>query len=243
MSMIINPYWFATAGGGGLDPGSFLAGLDWFLLADNISGNDNDPVVDWFDVSGANKHYGQNTSTNQPTLKKNIYNGHASVEFATNDKLLPDPNPRADTAQNTLIVVCTPSSTSNSYIFGGNGGDGNPSFISGFGGKAFEYFNTNSERATFAASASGLHVLTITRTDSTGNVVGYFDTTQVFSIPVVADNWANRAINELGANANAAGDDFYNGNAPCWIHFNQNHEGASGLADLIDEIISYYAIA
>jgi hypothetical protein len=243
MSMIVNPYWFAAGGGGSLDPGSYLAGLDWDLDADTISGNDGDAVVDWFDSSGAAKHYGQDTGASQPTLKKTLYNGHSAVRFATNDKLVADPNPAGFGSASTLIIVCTPSSTTNSYILGGSGSEGIPAIISGFASKAFEYYNTAGERQTFAASASGLHVLTLTRTDDSGNVIGYYDGTQVFSVAVNGSlDWTGLQITEIGNNGNAAGDNFYNGDVPRIIKFNQNHAGAAGLTNLHTAIKSFYGV-
>jgi len=234
----------AAAGDGGLNPGSFLAGLDWDMDPDMISGNDNDPVVDWFDVSGADKHYGQNTGTAQPTLKKNAYNGHACVRFATNDFLTQDPNPRTHSATNTLILVCTPGSGTE-YILGGNGGEGGVAIITQFGGIDFEYFYTSGgERATFASSAPGLHILTIARTDDTGNYKLYFDGTEVVSNAVNTSNdWNGNAIIDIGNNGNAAGDAFYNGDIAYIIHFNQNHAGTSGLDDLHDAIKARFGIA
>jgi hypothetical protein len=238
-------YKTSAAGGGGLDPGSFLAGLDWFLDADTISGNDGDPVVDWLDSGPDGRHYGQNTSTNQPTLKKNLYNGHAAVRFATNDKLVPDPTSRGYGAANTLVLVCTPSSTANSYILSGNGSGGEPALLSGFSSKAFEYYNVGgAERSTFATSASGLHILTVARTDDAGNCIGYYDGVQVFSVAVnTGADWSGHDIPEIGANGPASGDDYYNGDIAMIIKFNQNHAGASGLDDLHDAIKAYFTIA
>lgn len=198
---------------------SDITGLDWWLVGDDatISGV---PEFDWPDRSSANRPYGQNTVGSQPSITGTIYNGHKAVRFATDDKLIPDPNSRTMSSANTMIVVCTPSSTSNSYIFGGGGGGGIPAFISGFSGLAFEYFNSNSERATFASSASGLHILTVTRTDDSGNVVGYLDGVQVFSIAQDAGlDWLLREIKEIGANGNAGGDDFYNGDIAEILHW------------------------
>lgn len=170
------------------------------MVADEIAGSDGDPVVDWLDISGANKHYGQNTFSAQPVLKLNIVNGHAVVRFATNDRLLPDPNARGLAAANTMFVVATPSTTSDSYIFSCDQSEGTPAFISGFLSRSFEYFNGSGERDTFAASTSGFHILTVTRTDDSGNAVGYLDGVQVFSIAVsTSKDWATGSVSQIGS--------------------------------------------
>jgi hypothetical protein len=226
------------------NPGSFLAGLDWYLDADTILGNDGDPVVDWLDITSSHFDYGQNTVANQPVLKKAVYNGHNAVEFATNDMLLADPTPLTFGANNTLIVICTPSSVINSYIFGCIGSEGNPAFISNFSSTAFEYYNTGAERATFAASASGLHILTVARTDDSGSAKGYYDDDgEVFSIGVSTSNdWAANNIAQIGNNGNGAGDAFFSGRIAAMMHFNQNHAGAAGLANLLAAAVVWWGI-
>lgn len=246
MGFLLNPYITAAAGGGSLlNPGSYLSALDWDMDADQISGNDGDAVVDWTDLSAGAKHYGQNTSANQPVLKKNIVNGHAVVRFATNDKLVADPNPRTFGTASTLILVCTPTSTGSAYILGGSQGEGGPAFISGFSSKAFEYFYTSGgERATFSTTASGFHILTLTRTDDTGNYILYYDGVQVSSTAVNTGNdWNTQSVVEIGANGNASGDDYFNGDIAYIIHFNANHAGAAGLTDLHNALKSRFGIA
>lgn len=200
-----------------------ISGLDWWLYADTISGSDGDPVSSWTDQSGGGNNYSQSTAGSKPTLQTNEYNGHSAVRFATDDKMTGAFTFPATT--NTLVAVATPTSSGTSYLFGCNTSNGNPAFISGFnpgtGVKAFEYFNTNSERATFAASASGLHILIVTRTDDSGNAVGYFDGgSAVFSVAVsTVEDWRNHLITELGANASATGDNFFNGDIVELIHY------------------------
>jgi hypothetical protein len=210
-------YGSAAGGGGGFVP-TDIASINYWLTADSLVLSDGDPVVDWL-YSGT-KNYGQNTVSAQPTYKTNIVNGKPVVRFTTDDKLVADPTALTLATANTIIAVCTPSSTANSYIFGGDGGGGIPAFISGFGGKSFEYFNSNSERATFAASTSGFHILTLTRTDDSGNAVGYFDGASAFSIAVDTSlDFLLRNINEIGANGNAGGEDFYNGDIRHILHY------------------------
>lgn len=230
------------------DPSDYLSGLDWDLDADNISGNDGDPVTFWPDVGPDGLDYGQGglASSTNPTLKKAIYNGNAAVRFTTDDKLVNDPAPRGTGSANTLIIVCTPSSTTNSYLIGGNQIGGGPGFISGFGGKAFEYWSGNgAERATLATTASGLHILTVARSDSTGNVQLYYDGTALTPFAVNnSANWSGFSYQEIGANGNlAGGDDFFNGDICMILHFNQNHAGASGLDDLHDALKTRYGIS
>jgi hypothetical protein len=168
--------------------------LDFWLTADSLALSDNDPVVDWLDQSPSHLNYGQNSAGAQPKYKTNIVNGRPVVRFDGNDQLASDPTSLPWTTANTVIWCGSPSST-NGYLFA------EVAFISHFGGKAFEYFwpASGAERATFVASASGFHILTLTRTNGTGNYIGYFDGAQVFSNPVVASNWNGSGLQTIGA--------------------------------------------
>lgn len=195
-----------------------IASLDWWLTAESLSLNDGDAVVDWLDSSSAGKHYGQNSSTAQPVYKTGILNGRPIVRFTTDDRLVADPNARTLGTTNTMIVVCKPTTTSSSYIFSGTLSQGVPAFISGFSSKSFEYFNTSSERATFAASTTGFHILSLTRTDDTGNAVGYFDGASAFLPAVSATNdWNGASIQQVGA---FGAINFYSGDIAQILHFN-----------------------
>lgn len=170
------------------------ATLDFWLKADSLILSDNDPVADWPDQSPSGLNYGQNTSGAQPKFKTNIVNGKPVVRFDGGDQLNSDPTSLPWTTANTIIWCGTPSSTS-AYLFA------EVAFISGFAGKAFEYFwpASGAERATFAVTASGFHILTLTRTNGTGNYVGYLDGLQVFSNPVVAADWNGSGLQTIGS--------------------------------------------
>lgn len=193
------------------------ATLDFWLTANSLVLSDNDPVVDWLDQSPSGLNYGQNTGSAQPTYKTNIVNGKPVVRFGGNDRLVNDPTALTWTSANTVIWCGTPSSTS-AYLFA------EVAFISAFGGKAFEYFwpSSGAERATFAASASGFHILTLTRTNGTGNYVGYFDGLQVFSNPVVASDWSGG----LGVIGERTGS-FFTGDMCQMMHFSSILNSAS----------------
>lgn len=232
------------SGGSGFPDPTVLAGLDWHMDPFTISGSDGAAVSSWLDSSSAAKHYGQSTSTNQPIIKRAIVNGHDVVRFSADDKLLANPNPRTLGTANTIIIICTPTSGSGAYLLGGSGGEGGPAIISGFSSKAFEYFVAGSgERATFATSASGFHILALARTDGTGNYVGYFDGTQVFSNAIIgASNWNGKQWDEIAANGTAVGNDFYSGDIAGILHWNQNHAGTGGLATYITDLKTYFNI-
>lgn len=125
---------------------------------------------------------------------------------------------------NTLICVCTPSSAAE-YILRGSAAEGRPGFLSGFNPGAgvanFEYWNRNSgtgERATFSVSATGLHILTVTRTDDTGTADGYFDGTAVFNAAVVTTrDWNTNNISIIGAFT--AGSSAYDGDIVEILHW------------------------
>lgn len=206
---------YRSQAGGGFVP-TDIASLDWWLTAESLALSDGAAVVDWLDSSPAGRHYGQNTVASQPIYK--IVNGRGAVRFNSDRLIGPDPTARTYTTANTLIIVCSPSS-GQGYILVGSGSQGTPAIISAFSGKAFEYFNTSSERATFATTASGFHILTITRTDDVGNYVGYFDGTQVFSGAVNTSlDWSGKSINQIGRFI--SGSDNYTGDVAQALHFN-----------------------
>lgn len=227
------------------NPGSYLAGYDWDIDPSAITGADGDPVVDAPDVSGAGKHYGQNTTARQPIIKRALYNGRDAIRFSTNRCLVPDPSGRDWGTANTLICICTRSSAAD-YIIKGTQSGGGPALISKFnpgsGIKDFEYFNGNGlERGTFAASASGLHILTVTHTDDTGNYKLYFDDTGLTPSAVNgAADWNGHSCSIIGAFT--AGSSVYDGDIARIFHFNQNHDGASGLADLLAAAKTFWGI-
>jgi hypothetical protein len=214
------------------NPGSFLSGYDWDIDPEVITGADGDPVIDAFDVSGAGLHYGQNTTLRQPTIKRAIYNGHDAIRFGTNKCLVPDPTARNFGSANTLICVCTPSAAAE-YILAGSSSEGRPAFLSGFLA-AFEYWNRSSsigERSTFSPTATGLHILTLARTDDVGNYIGYYDGIEVFNVAVnTSRDWTVNSISVIGALT--AGSSQYSGDIARIIHYSQNHAGAAGLTSL-----------
>lgn len=79
MTMLINPYVFAAAGGGDFNETDLL----WRVRADDLVLSDGDPVVTWTDLSGNGRDWAQATSARRPTLQTNEVNGHAAVQFAT----------------------------------------------------------------------------------------------------------------------------------------------------------------
>lgn len=241
MSMLVNPYVVAPTVPT-FHP-SDLGGYDWDLDADAIAGNDGDLVLQLPDVSGAGIDFGQATSGVRPTLKTALYNGHNAVRFAAGKALVPDPTERTLAAANTLVCVCTPSTVA-AYILKGNGGQGGPAFITEFGGVNFEYFFTTTaghERATFSASATGLHVLTLCKTDNTGNYIGYLDGVEVFNNPIHADDdWGVRTINRIGQNQDTTLT--YDGDIARILHYSVNHASTSGLDDLHGYLLDRFGI-
>jgi len=208
-----------SGAGGGFTPLS-IAGLDLWLQGDTSTIN-GVPEFDAPDGSGANRPYGQNTSANEPTLVSGP-NGHQLIRFGSNKFLVPDPTARSFGVANTMVVVCSKTTgASGDYIISGNelGNHGSPAFISKFdpgsGVKDFEYYNDfgggNIERATFAASTdTNLHILILTRTDNTGNYVGYFDGgAAAFSNAVnVNTDWSGISLTRIGRQHSASSSNY-----------------------------------
>jgi len=218
--------------GGGFNPADYLPGYDLDPDPAAVTGNDGYPVIDAPDISGSGFHYGQNTTLRQPTIKRGIYNGRDAIRFGANKCLVPDPTRLTYGPANTLVCICTPS-TSAEYVIKGGGGEGGPALISGFA-SPLEYFIATGahERASYGASISGPHIFTICKTDDSGNYIGYLDDVQVFSNAVIgSDDWNSFGVEVIGAFT--PGTSNYTGDILRAFHFNQNHAGTSGLADLI----------
>lgn len=220
-----------------------VANLDWWMDGDNASIN-GVPEFDWPDISANAKHYGQNIVAQQPSITGAIYNGHRGVQFAAGKDLVPDTSALDFTLANTMIVVCTKSSAAE-YIFRGSGGQGGPAFISAFASKDFEYLFTTTaahERATFAASTdSNLHILTVAKTDDTGNYVGYFDGVEVFNNAIhTSDDWNPQTLTRIGALTAGAG--VYDGVIAYMLHYAQNLAGTSDLDDVHDFLLDRFLI-
>jgi hypothetical protein len=211
----------AAGGGGGFVP-TDIASLDLWLNGDNatLSGV---PEFDWPSSVGV-FNYGQNTVDRQPSLV--TVNGHQVVQFGTNKCLVQDGGSFAYSIANTLICVCSKSTAADYILRGGpaNSGEGGPAFISRFnpgsGAKDFEYFfqSGGHERATIAASTdTNLHILTITRTDGTGNYNLYFDGAPLTPIAVDnRDDWNGRELSRIGAFT--AGSSAYDGKIGDILH-------------------------
>jgi hypothetical protein len=212
MNVIISPY---PAGAGGFSPLS-VSGLDWWLRGRTASINGT-PEFDAPDSSPANLDYGQNTAANEPTLIVGP-DGHQLIRFGSGKFLVADPTARSFAVANTMMVICTKSSAAD-YIFSGSeaGAHGSPSFISGFnpGVADIEYYNDfgggNIERATFVASAdTNLHILICTRTDDTGNAVGYFDGgSPAFTVAVNNNcDWNGLVLSRVGRQFGASSSNY-----------------------------------
>lgn len=76
--MVINSYAFAE---GPVDSPDDIPGLRLWLVADNISGSNGDPVTTWPDASGNGNDATQSTTNKKPTLVTGALNGHSVVNF------------------------------------------------------------------------------------------------------------------------------------------------------------------
>lgn len=74
-----------NAGGGGFDPSLYGTVISW-LIADDVSGSDGDPVSTWTAATGSN---GTAASGERPTLQTSEVNGHDAILFdGTDDNIL-----------------------------------------------------------------------------------------------------------------------------------------------------------
>lgn len=106
--------WWMGPAIGGFTPKN-LPGLDLWLLADDIIGNDGDVVAAWNDRSGNGRNFTQATGGKQPLLKKaaNGINGHNTVLFNGTSDLLVASNFASNVAGTVFAVVRLSASPSN----------------------------------------------------------------------------------------------------------------------------------
>lgn len=213
-----------AAAGGGFSPLD-ISGLDLWLRG-NTSTISGVPEFDAPDSSPANRPYGQNTAANEPSLVAGP-GGTQLIRFGSGKFLVPDPTSRTFAVANTMVAVCTKSSSPDYVISGTEAGlHGSPAFISGFnpGVADFEYYNDfgggNVERATFAASTdTNLHILICTRTDDTGNYSLYFDGGSPVTGAVNNNcDWSGLALSRIGRQ-HSAGSSNYTGDVGDILHW------------------------
>lgn len=90
------------------DPAS-ITGLVRHYKADDITGNDNDPIAAWPDSSGNGVDATQATGTNQPVLKTDILNGHAVVRFS-GSQFMEFALQSGVSASYTYVIIANPTS-------------------------------------------------------------------------------------------------------------------------------------
>lgn len=85
MSMLVNPFLFEVAGGGGcaLLSTAPTTNLQFDLVGDCLAGADGDPITAWEDVSAAANDLG--TFTGLPTKETNALNGHTVAKTDGDD--------------------------------------------------------------------------------------------------------------------------------------------------------------
>lgn len=156
-------------------------------------------VSSGLDKSSYNEDYDQPTAANQPFLNVGAQNGLDTWRGdGINDYLINSAGVSLGT-NNTLFLVCEPNSITQSYIISGNAPSASPAILSqydpGTGIEAFEYWFWGT-RASFATSATGIHVLAVTQDDGASpSTRGYYDGNQVFTGNF--SSWAPYTFNRL----------------------------------------------
>lgn len=133
----------------------------------------NSCVKTWRDKSGSGKNASQSVTTYRPLYDTS---GALSViNFDGIDNYLNITCPLASAI--TLFIVTTKSvDGTNDVIIESDGDSGSPYLWSQFSSRAFEWYNTASERKTIKVSTdNSLHLITIIREDNGGILKCYFD--------------------------------------------------------------------
>lgn len=131
-------------------------------------------VSTWYDQSGNGNHLVQANPASWPSVIAGGTPSGRNVLHGSGNQSLPFPA-NAMAAQNTIGLVCTPTSGTNDYWLSGSGGAG-AVILTGFGGVSFEWLGNFADRLTFSAGATGLHALLVTQVDG-GALKLYFDST------------------------------------------------------------------
>lgn len=84
MTMVVNPFMFAVAGGGGVLP---TATLEFDHSGIDLTGADDDVITNWDDSSAADNDLTDSFSSNRPVKKTDILNGHPVCRYVNGNIL------------------------------------------------------------------------------------------------------------------------------------------------------------
>ena len=127
----------------------------------------------------------QATSSRRPVFNTNVQNSLGALRSDASNVTELAISGSSSYSSPSLIMLVSPSTAANAYIFGSSGGSNAPAFISNYGGVSYEWFNT-ADRYTISAGATGLNLIELYQVDAT-SLVAYLNGAQVFSnVPTVA---------------------------------------------------------
>jgi hypothetical protein len=185
----------------GFNPKSISGLAIWLDGASLASGS----VATWEDKSGNGRNATQTTGNNQPTTL--TVNGKNAVKFDGSNDTLSCSFPWSATS--TFFLVASPATAASRYVLAGSALSATPAVISEFNDVDFEWFSAAAnDRLTFAASAPGQQVLSVTHTDGGALIVRRNGAT-VASKTTAASTLAGASNVWLGSSTGSA--NFYNG--------------------------------
>ena len=136
-------------------------------------------VSQWNDKSGNSNNATQAIASNQPSYVIGTQNGLNGVKGGVNKFLNISPQAPYGT-QFSLFVVVAKGTQPNSYVLAGGSSGVNPSILSRYSAKDFEFFG-QVPRFDFAINTVTTGVLLQALHIDGGTTDGYFNTTQVYS--------------------------------------------------------------
>lgn len=165
----------------------------------------NDPIGGWQDQSGSGNHATQATAGARPLLKTSVQNGHPTLRFdGINDTLgMVGVDPSTSF---TLFIVASKSSVGNGGLISSAAGDPGLAVVSNTGGNSFAWEDTDTVKHTLSATATGINVMAVSRTDGSYER-GYFNAGTTVFDDAAATSPAGLPFNALGSGSTVAGAD------------------------------------
>lgn len=177
------------------DPRNISTLQAWWDPADASSVTLNGTTISELrDKSGNGWHATQSTAADQPTYAVAGRNGRNVIRNAAGKRLVTS-GPALATG-NTWFLVCPPSTT-NAYVISASTGNG-PTILSGYGGKAFEFFHSFSDRLDIALTYSGLAVISTSFVQS-GPISNKLNGTVVSSKATKATSHSGQTFARIGS--------------------------------------------
>ncbi len=145
-----------------------------------LNDNTTNYVQKWRDKSPNGNHATQNTQANQPSFVTNVLNGRSIIRGRSTGYMGASVSYGAAA---TFIVVATPATATNTYIFSGSAASNAPAFVSKYSSISYEFLGATPRfnlTPALNTAVTGANILSVVHTDG-GTTYGYFNSALVSS--------------------------------------------------------------